>query len=439
MTVALGFAVSALAQRASAQSLVFGETWEGDAARWRAVDTSPINLLRDATTAVCSSRYQRETVPFMGGRLFVRAGVAVRGGERYCLTAWVRGSTGTQPFLGINLVDAAGTLDAEHWLIGRAPYATNYAGLTVVDVPADGAWHWLAAPFTFESTAQFVVIKDELFLAGAAGSADFDDIQLWQGACPATPQGAAHAACPASAPVCTSSGACVQCAADSDCGDASSGRVCDSTSSACVPGCREGGNGCPGGQRCVGATSGSVGRCEDAPDAASDVVTDAFDDATRDVVTDVSDDVARDSGVDASRDAGADSASDANLDAPDDARDASVDDAGDASVDGARDAGDAAADVTIDGASDVVVAPDSVSADASVSDVAASDSARGADASDALVMGGAQIDACGCRTVGGGARGGSLALLSVAIAMGARRRRRRSPRATAHSHVADRG
>jgi hypothetical protein len=226
---------TALARAASAQTLAFSEDWETDASRWRAVDTNPIALERDATSAVCSSRFQRETVRIGGGRVFVRAGIAVHGGGRYCLTAWVRGSAGTQPFMGINLSDAAGAPGAEHWLIGRAPYGTNYTGLGVVDAPSDAAWHWLAAPFTVEATAQFVVIKNELFSAGAAGTADFDEIQLWEGACPSAPRGAAHAACGTATPVCTPLGACVQCAASSDCRAPTP--LCDTARSVCV-GCR---------------------------------------------------------------------------------------------------------------------------------------------------------------------------------------------------------
>jgi hypothetical protein len=55
------------------------------------------------------------------------------------------------------------------------------------------------------------------------------------------------------------------CTTDSDCGGATSGRICDAASSACVAGCRGtsgnmGGNGCPAGMTCS-ASGGAVGTC----------------------------------------------------------------------------------------------------------------------------------------------------------------------------------
>lgn len=59
----------------------------------------------------------------------------------------------------------------------------------------------------------------------------------------------------------TSLGQCTRgCALDADCGDESSGRICDAFSRSCVDGCRSEGNGCPEGVACeVG--QGGVGRC----------------------------------------------------------------------------------------------------------------------------------------------------------------------------------
>jgi MYXO-CTERM domain-containing protein len=57
------------------------------------------------------------------------------------------------------------------------------------------------------------------------------------------------------------------CAQDSDCGGATSGRVCDPVSSRCVPGCRgSGGNACPAGQPCSSSTT-EIGRCNGQPPA----------------------------------------------------------------------------------------------------------------------------------------------------------------------------
>jgi MYXO-CTERM domain-containing protein len=63
---------------------------------------------------------------------------------------------------------------------------------------------------------------------------------------------------------CLADGRC-GCLADRDCGGVKSGRVCDGTTSRCVPGCRgTGGNGCPSEQVCSSMTD-EVGRCDQAP------------------------------------------------------------------------------------------------------------------------------------------------------------------------------
>lgn len=87
--------------------------------------------------------------------------------------------------------------------------------------------------------------------------------------------------CP-SGKVCSSKteaiGACVDptdggagCATDADCGDAASGRVCDEATGVCADGCRgQGGNGCPSGRTCSSDTS-AIGACGDgAPDGGID-------------------------------------------------------------------------------------------------------------------------------------------------------------------------
>lgn len=68
---------------------------------------------------------------------------------------------------------------------------------------------------------------------------------------------------------------CTGCTNDSDCGGATSGRVCDETSRACVDGCRgQGGNGCSSGKVCSSNTA-AIGTCVDAPsDAGAACTTD---------------------------------------------------------------------------------------------------------------------------------------------------------------------
>jgi hypothetical protein len=65
--------------------------------------------------------------------------------------------------------------------------------------------------------------------------------------------------------VCTSAtdtiGSCVACLGDSDCGDAKSGLVCDTSTLSCTAGCRSiGGNGCAGSLVCT-STDGALGKC----------------------------------------------------------------------------------------------------------------------------------------------------------------------------------
>jgi fibronectin type 3 domain-containing protein len=174
---------------------VFAETWDGGTSRWRSLDGSPIALVDDGPA--CGA-YQRESVSASGGRAVTIPGIPVIGGAPYCLTSWIRGGSGASPFLGVRVADANGSLiGAEHWLIGGdAGYPTGY-GDTVTPVTSNGDWAWYAKPFTMDAHATFVVLEDENH---AAGTADFDTIQLVAGACPAAPV----AACTAPAATCSS-------------------------------------------------------------------------------------------------------------------------------------------------------------------------------------------------------------------------------------------
>jgi MYXO-CTERM domain-containing protein len=105
---------------------------------------------------------------------------------------------------------------------------------------------------------------------------------------------------------CLTDGRC-GCLVDGDCGGAQSGRVCDATTSRCVPGCRgTGGNACPMEQVCS-STTDEIGRCNPAPTS--------------------------DGGVDGSTDGGTDGGADAigdggNGDGPTDGRDGAIADTG---------------------------------------------------------------------------------------------------------------
>jgi hypothetical protein len=75
--------------------------------------------------------------------------------------------------------------------------------------------------------------------------------------------------------LCTSTngaiGQCVDCITDGDCGNANSGRVCDTSVHACIEGCRgSGGNGCIAGLDCT-STNATIGQCVMASSTASSV------------------------------------------------------------------------------------------------------------------------------------------------------------------------
>ena len=120
-----------------------------------------------------------------GGRVRLVTPLTAREGDPYCLVAWIRGSPGTQPFLGVDVAPKV-----HHWVIGNAGYPDDWGG-TAVAVSSDGKWHWYAAPFVLKGASQ-LDITDEIYTDGTAGTGDFDDIRLYAGACPAQPTGAPH-------------------------------------------------------------------------------------------------------------------------------------------------------------------------------------------------------------------------------------------------------
>jgi len=169
----------------SCQAAVFTEGWEAGTAAWHAVDTNPVTLASEASAC---DLFQRETVSFSGGRVYTVSGIPVAAGATYCLTAWIRGTTDATPFLGMQVSDAGGGLiGMEHWLIGLPGYTTGYPGNdTVTPVTSDGNWAFYSKSFQMDAGTSHVVLKDENFGSGAA---DFDQIQLWAGACPPAPAG----------------------------------------------------------------------------------------------------------------------------------------------------------------------------------------------------------------------------------------------------------
>jgi len=163
----------------------FVEDWASGSTNWRVTDNGAIQLVTDTST--CRGTFMRETVLASGGRTFLRRGIAVRAGQVYCIAAWIRGSANTQPFLGINASNAEGAVGTEHWMIGSRCYASGLAQ-PVSPVLPNGEWRWYSREFVMPNYTH-VVIKTEIFNAGAPGTADFDAIQLIDGPCPQAPTG----------------------------------------------------------------------------------------------------------------------------------------------------------------------------------------------------------------------------------------------------------
>jgi len=184
---------------------------------------------------------------------------------------------------------------------------------------------------------------------------------------------------------CLADGRC-GCAVDADCGGTTSGRVCDATTSRCVPGCRgTGGNGCPTEQLCSSMTD-AIGRCDAKPPT--------------------------DGGVDGSTDAGADGSTDGAIDSGD-ASDAGTD----ASDAGTPDVGPHDGSPSTDGGPP----PDATSPDTGNPADAGNDAGTPVDGVDRFIAGGC----CHCSATpanSGGATSWLAGLLALAIML--RRRRR---------------
>ena len=187
-----------------ARAHYFFEDWESGVSRWRTADGAPVVIATDEP-ALCSSRYQHETRPMSGGRVFAAQPIVVNAGVNFCMSVWIRASSGAQPFIGVHQTDASGVLQpgGERWLVGAAGAVTT--------VTSDGQWHWYTAPFTVESGWQYVVVKDGLSMGGANPAADFDDINIDINVCPMMPVGSAHVVCTTPRAVCSDYGQCVQC------------------------------------------------------------------------------------------------------------------------------------------------------------------------------------------------------------------------------------
>ena len=184
----LPLAVMLWAAPAAAQyDVPFLENWTTGllGERWYTKDQGGIELVDSGN----GDKYQRETILFDSGRVFMTKGIRVTAGNAYCLQALIRATPGAAPYLGIWGSNADGMLmkiDTSHWMFGQAGYDTGF-GTKVVTVVDDGEWREYAAAFVVPANTTHYVLMNELYVKGKAGTADFDDLRLTAGDCGGKP------------------------------------------------------------------------------------------------------------------------------------------------------------------------------------------------------------------------------------------------------------
>ena len=166
--------------------VLFREDWESGIGAWNLPrgGTTPITTITDSSD--CRGSFLRETERFSAGRVFTRAPIPVTAGATYCVSAWIRGSAGTWPFIGMRASNTAASIGAEHWLIGQPCFGTGLSGTPVSPVTSDGNWRFYSRQITMPAYTH-ILLEIEIWDGGAAGTADFDQVQLIEGPCPATP------------------------------------------------------------------------------------------------------------------------------------------------------------------------------------------------------------------------------------------------------------
>lgn len=179
--------------------VIFKENWENGTNAWETTSVNFSNfgngqgtaLATTTDAATCSGKYLRETLPWAGGRFFTKNLITVKPGTTYCMQVLVRGKGNSNGFVGLNATASTRASGVEHWLIGGQPgFRTNYGvNDTVTPIAKDGKWHWAAKQFVPLAGETKIVIKGEQFQGTNAilptDAAEFDDIRLVEGPCPA--------------------------------------------------------------------------------------------------------------------------------------------------------------------------------------------------------------------------------------------------------------
>ena len=148
--------------------------------------SDPVTLVAD-TNAPSPTTVQQITQLDSAGNYFSPK-IALPGGATYCMAGWIRWESGGWPFIGIDKYSASGGNMGENWLIGKPGYSSGNVGGSVTGVPSTAqGWNWYAKTINLPAGTADVRLKTELWNGASKGGAPlgfFDDIAIFDGACP---------------------------------------------------------------------------------------------------------------------------------------------------------------------------------------------------------------------------------------------------------------
>ena len=149
--------------------------------------SDPVTLIEDPTAP--SPRTVQKIARLDGGGNYFSPMIPLPGGATYCMAGWIRWESGGWPFIGIDKFGASGNGLGENWLIGTPGYSSGDVGGQVAGVPATATgWNWYSKTINLPSGTAQVRLKTELWNGASKGGAPlgfFDDIAIFDGACPA--------------------------------------------------------------------------------------------------------------------------------------------------------------------------------------------------------------------------------------------------------------
>ncbi len=168
--------------------VAFTENWESGTGAWRSIDSRPITVA--SASPQCAGTYLRETaiLPQGGGRLYTIAPTPVVGGRTYCLSSWIRGTPGAVPYIGFIRSNSAGngSIYEQFWGLGGCG-DSDYLGGIATPLVSDNTWRWYPKQMVMPAGWTHVLLRLQLFAGPAGSAADFDQVQLVEGPCPADP------------------------------------------------------------------------------------------------------------------------------------------------------------------------------------------------------------------------------------------------------------